>query len=114
MKRLTFLLAAFAIVAAPAAQAADKKIERLWKSKCGSCHGPDGKGDTEKGRKMKIGDLSDAAWQKKATDADIKKSINEGVKSEKDGVKKEMDGYADDIKGEQLDALVAFVRDLKK
>jgi mono/diheme cytochrome c family protein len=113
MKRFAFLLAALALAAAPAS-AADKKIERLWKSKCGSCHGPDGKGETEKGKKMKIGDLSDAAWQKKATDAEIKKAINEGVKSEKDGVKKEMDGYADDIKGEQLDALVAFVRDLKK
>jgi mono/diheme cytochrome c family protein len=113
MKRLAFLVAALALAAVPA-QAADKKIERLWKSKCGSCHGADGKGDTEKGRKMKIGDLSDAAWQKKATDAEIKKAINEGVKSEKDGVKKEMDGYAEDIKGEQLDALVVFVRELKK
>jgi mono/diheme cytochrome c family protein len=115
MKRLVYLVAVVAVAAAPiTASAADKKIERLWKSKCGSCHGADGKAETEKGKKMKMGDISTAAWQAKNSDADIKKVINEGVTEEKDGVKKEMDGYKDEIKGEQLDGLVAFVRELKK
>lgn len=112
MKRIVFLVAAFVLAAAPAS-AADKKIERLWKSKCSSCHGADGKGETEKGKKMKLGDLSAAEWQKKATNDDIKKVINDGMKSDKDGVKKEMDGYAD-LTDEQKTGLVAFVRELKK
>ena len=112
MKRFMMLAAAFAIASAPAF-AADKKIERLWKSKCGSCHGSDGKGDTEKGKKMKLGDLTSAEWQKKTTDADITKLINEGMKSDKDGVKKEMDAYAD-LTAEQKTGLVAFIRELKK
>ena len=112
MKRFMMLAAAFAIASAPAF-AADKKIERLWKAKCGSCHGSDGKGDTEKGKKMKLGDLTSAEWQKKTTDADITKLINEGMKSDKDGVKKEMDAYAD-LTAEQKTGLVAFIRELKK
>jgi mono/diheme cytochrome c family protein len=112
MKRFVTLLSALAIAAAPAF-AADKKIERLWKAKCGSCHGADGKGETEKGKKMKTADLSAAEWQKKATDADITKAINEGVKLEKDGVKKEMDAY-NDLTDEQKAGLVAFIRELKK
>jgi mono/diheme cytochrome c family protein len=112
MKRLMFLAAAFALAAAPAS-AADKKIERLWKSKCGSCHGSDGKAETEKGKKMKMNDLTTAEWQKKATDEEIKKVIVEGFKSDKDGVKKEMDAYAD-LTDEQKTGLVAFIRELKK
>ena len=44
MKRIVILFSALALVSIPAF-AADKKIERLWKSKCSSCHGMDGKGN---------------------------------------------------------------------
>ncbi len=108
-----YLLIAAAFCFAGTAYAADKKIERLWKSKCASCHGQDGKGATEKGKKMKVADLSSADFQKK-TDDEIKKAIQEGVKSEKDGVKKEMDPYKDEIKDDQLTGVIAFIRELKK
>jgi len=109
------LAAALSLAFAPAANAGapDKKTERLWKSKCASCHGEDGKADTEKGKQMKVGDLTSAEAQKK-TDADFKKIINEGFKEEKGGVKKEMDPYQEELKPEQVDALVAFIRGLKK
>lgn len=94
------------------ALAADKKIERLWKSKCSGCHGMDGKGQTEKGQKMKVGDMTTAEFQK-GTDADWKKVINDGMKSEKDGVKKEMDPYKEELKGPEIDALIAFMREFK-
>jgi cytochrome c6 len=93
--------------------AADKKTARLWKSKCASCHGEDGKGQTEKGKEMKVEDMTTAAYQKK-TDAELKKAILEGVKEEEGGVKKEMDPYQDELKPEQVDALIAFIRGLKK
>ena len=111
MKRILFLLTAISLASAPAF-AADKKIERLWKSKCGSCHGKDGKAATDKGKKMKMYDMTSADWQKKISDDDMKKAIKEGVKEEKDGVKKEMDAY-DDLTPEQIDGLVAFMRELK-
>src|SRR5947208_2530618 len=90
------------------AGAPDKKTERLWKSKCASCHGEDGKADTEKGKQMKIGDFTTADFQKKRTDEEMKKIINDGFKEEKGGVKKEMDPYKDELKPDQVDTLVAF------
>ena len=89
----------------------DKKTERLWKSKCASCHGMDGKAQTEKGKKMKEADYSTAEWQKSRTDEQLKKAILEGVKAEKDGVKQEMDAYQD-LTPEQVDQLVAMTRSL--
>ena len=86
--------------------APDAATERSWKSKCGSCHGKDGKAQTEKGRKMKIADLTQAAWQTGHSDAELRNAIVKGVKLEEDGVKKEMDGFGDDLKPEQVDALL--------
>lgn len=112
MKRIiTALTVAFALAAVPSF-AADKKIERLWKSKCQSCHGADGKGETEKGKKMKVKDMTTAEWQK-ITDDDAKKVLANGVSEEKDGVKKEMDGYKD-LTPEQVDGLMKMMREFKK
>ena len=94
-------------------QAADKKLERLFGSKCSACHGKDGKAQTEKGKKMKMRDIASAEFQK-ATDDEMKKAINEGSKKEKDGVKQEMDGFKDEIKAPEVDALVAYMREFKK
>ena len=98
------------VAAAPeAVTAPDKKTERAWKAKCGSCHGADGKATTEKGRKMKMTDLTTAAWQTSRTNAQIKKSITDGVQAEKAGVKQEMEAFSD-LGAEQIDALVKYVR----
>jgi len=100
-------------VASPAHAGPDKKTARLWKSKCAACHGETGTADTDKGKQMKIADFSSADFQK-ATDEDLKKAITDGVKKEEAGVKKEMDPYKDELKPEQIDALVAFIRGFKK
>lgn len=112
MKRTLFLVAALPLLSAPSF-AADKKVERMWKSKCQSCHGADGKAQTDKGKKMQVRDLSAADWQAKMTDEAIKKAIREGTKSEKDGVKKEMDAYPE-LSDEQLGGLVSHIREFKK
>ena len=106
------LAATFLAVSAAGAAEVDKKTERLWKSKCASCHGATGKGDTEKGKKQKVRDMTTADYQSKITDEDIKKSMLEGIKREKDGVKQEMDSYKDELKPDQIDALVKYVRSL--
>lgn len=107
MKRWSLLI--IALSAGMALAEVDKKTERLWKSKCASCHGMDGKGQTEKGKKMKVADYSTAEWQKGRTDAQLKKAILEGVNTTKDGVKQEMDGYKD-LTPEQVDQLVLMTR----
>jgi mono/diheme cytochrome c family protein len=114
MKRffaMNVLLASFTF--AFTAQAADKKTERTYGSKCSSCHGKDGKAQTEKGKKMLMRDIASADFQK-LSDDEMKKAINDGIKKEKDGVKQEMDGYKEELKGPDVDALVAYMREFKK
>ena len=95
------------------AQAADKKIERLFGSKCSACHGKDGKAQTEKGKKMAMRDMASPEFQK-GSDEDFKKVILEGMKKETGGVKQEMDAYKDELKPAEVDALVAYMREFKK
>ena len=113
--RLTALFAAVIGLAALGARAeVDKKTERTWKSKCASCHGTAGKGDTEMGKKLGIADYTKPEWQKGKTDADIKKAILDGINREKNGVKQEMDAYKEKgIDDAQADGLVKLIRGLK-
>ena len=106
------LLAALGIVTLSrgASAGTDPKIVRLWKAKCASCHGVDGKAATETGGKLGIPDMTGAAWQKKATDAQLKAAILDGVK--RPGKTEGMDPYRDKLEPEQVDALVAYVRSL--
>jgi len=106
--------AALAAVLVPlmATAAVDKTTERAWKSKCASCHGADGKGQTDQGKKMKVHDYTKPDWQKSRTDDDLKKAISDGVNKEQDGVKQEMPGFKDSLTPEQTDKLVSYVRSL--
>ena len=102
------------LLSAPLARAQDKKAERTWKAKCASCHGEDGKAQTEQGKKMAMRDISNAAWQKEFSDDKIRAAILNGVKEERDGHKKEMDPYKDKLKPDQIDALIPYLRSLAK
>ncbi len=108
MMLLTFLVPSIAMAEGNPA------IERTWKAKCASCHGADGKGQTEQGKKMAVADMSSAAWQSGITDDKIKAAIADGVKREKNGVKQEMEPYKAKLKPEQIDGLVTYIRGLKK
>ncbi|MBX5481028.1 MAG: cytochrome c [Myxococcaceae bacterium] len=80
----------------------------LWKAKCKSCHGADGKADTKEGRKSKIDDMSTAEWQSKHSDAEIKKVISEGKPDTK------MKPYKDKLSEAEIDGLVKYIRGLKQ
>jgi mono/diheme cytochrome c family protein len=105
---LKVILAALVCAAAARAEV-DPKVVRTWKAKCASCHGVDGKGETETGKKAKISDFTKADWQKGKTDAQIKSAIENGAK--KEGA--EMDPYKDKLDGAMIDGLVQYVRTLK-
>ena len=112
MKRfllMNVLLACFAFTA----QAADKKIERMYGSKCSACHGKDGKAQTEKGKKMLMRDIASAEFQA-ISDDDMRKVISDGLQKTKEGTKQEMEGFKDEIKGPELDAMVKYMREFKK
>ena len=109
------MIASSLVLLAPVARGeVDKKIERTWKGKCASCHGADGKAQTDQGKAMGVLDYSDAAWQKANGDAELKKAILEGVNTTKDGKKQEMDGYKDKLTPEQVDGLVQYIRTFAK
>ena len=99
-------LAVFATSSLYAAKAAT-----LWRNDCATCHGDDGRGDTKMGRKLYISDLTDASLQAKFTDEEAAKSIKFGLKDAKGKViMKAISGVSDD----DVKALVAYVRSLKK
>jgi mono/diheme cytochrome c family protein len=107
--RIHSKLLLLAVICAASAHAQDPKAARTWKAKCASCHGADGKGQTDQGKKMKLSDLTSPAWQKEASDAKIKDAITNGVKKGD----AEMEGYKDKLDAATIDSLVAYVRTLK-
>ena len=91
----------------------DKKTERLWKAKCATCHGVDGKGQTDQGHKMGMADITTPEWQKSLTDEQVKKAIATGLKREKGGKTQEMDPFSEKLEVAQIDTLAAYIRTLK-
>jgi cytochrome c6 len=102
--RASLVVLAVAVVMSTAAFAADATAD-LYKAKCASCHGADGKGDTPAGKGMKVKDLASEDVQKQS-DADLAGIIEKG--------KKPMPGYEGKITKEQVDGLVKWIRSLKK
>jgi mono/diheme cytochrome c family protein len=80
----------------------------LWKAKCKGCHGEDGKAKTKMGQKEKIDDFTNADWQKRHSDADIKRVIRDG--SEKN---QKMKAFGEKLTDQEIDALVKYIRTLK-
>lgn len=85
--------------AAPADAAA------TYKTKCASCHGADGGGQTATGKKLKLKDLR-AAEVQGMTDDQLLTIISKG--------KGKMPGYAKSLGAETCKGLVAYIRGLKK
>jgi cytochrome c553 len=90
------------------ASAAD--VKETWDKSCKKCHGAEGKGDTTMGKKLEIKDLTDAKVQDSLKDDAAFKAIKEGVKDGDKVRMKAIEGLSD----EEIKAMVAYVRTLKK
>jgi len=104
MKKHTLLRAALTIIItltlasfACGAEAAD-----TWKTKCAVCHGPEGKGKPA----AHTQDYTSADVQAKFTDEEAIKTITDG--------KKPMPSYKDKLSADEIKALAAYIRTLKK
>ncbi len=97
MSRIAMVVA-LALLSAGTARAEDASA--LFKQRCATCHGPDGKGQTKMGQVMKVKDLTGIA----ATEAEIQKTIADG----KPGTK--MQGYRGKISDAEIKALAAYVK----
>jgi len=103
-RRLLLLVSLCLSTAASAESSAD-----LWKARCKSCHGEDGRAQTRMGQKEAIADLTQPAWQQSLSDTDIRKLIAEGSPRNS-----KMKPYKEKLTPEQIDSLVTYIRTLKK
>ena len=76
-----------------------------FKGKCAMCHGPDGSGKTAMGEKLKIRDLHSAEVQSQ-NDAELAQIVTKG--------KEKMPAYDGKLTKEQIEQVVAYVRELGK
>ena len=97
------LLGSLFVVAA--AQAADDATVKLYQTKCAACHAADGSGNTPVGKALKLKDIRDPEVQE-MSDADLTTLIAKG--------KDKMPANEKSLKPDQVQALVAYVRELAK
>ena len=86
------------------AQGADPKTN--WANNCMQCHGPDGSAKTSMGKALNAKDLTDAAIQSSFTDAEAAAAIKDGMTR--------MIAFGSRLSDDEIKALVAYVRTLKK
>ena len=82
-----------------------------WTKHCASCHGKDGKGQTKAGKMAGVKDQTDAQYQAGLKDDKMFAAIKDGLKE--DG-KEKMKPFKDKLSDDEIKALVAHVRSLKK
>jgi cytochrome c6 len=104
IKTKTALLLAPIIWCAGSAFAADAAAN--WSQHCASCHGKDGSGSTTMGKKLGVKDYREAKVQGEFTDAQATQLIKDG--------KDKMKAFKDKLSEDDIKALVAYVRSLKK
>jgi cytochrome c553 len=109
MKKIILLAGVFGFAAALTASAAEPK--ELWTTSCARCHGADGKGQTNMGKRLSCKDYTDSAVQTALTDEAAFKAIKEGFKDE-DG--KTVMRPAANLSDDNIKGLVAYIRTFKK
>lgn len=73
---------------------------------CASCHGKDGRAKTIKGKLKHARNLTEGAWQEKVSDERIFNAIMNG--------KGKMPAYSKKLSEQEIEALVSYVRALRK
>lgn len=97
------ILMILVVALAPVAFAADGAA--VYKAKCASCHGADGKGQSAMGKKMNLRDLGSPEVQKQ-TDKELYDWTADG--------KGKMPAYKDKLSVDEINALVKHMRAFKK
>ncbi|SRR5258707_8999645 len=78
----------------------------LFAKECATCHSKDGQAKTFKAKFNHARNLTDAKWQAEVTDERLVNSIHNG--------KGKMPAFGKKLSDSQINALVAFVRTLKR
>lgn len=101
----TFAALALATFASTLPARADDASAKLYQGKCVACHGADGSGNTPGGKALKVVPFSDPDVQKQS-DADLATIIAKG--------RNKMPAYENSLKADEINKLVAYVRELGK
>jgi mono/diheme cytochrome c family protein len=109
MKTIVSIIITLLVASAYSARAADAKAS--WDANCAQCHGKNGAADTKMGKQLNAKDLTDPKVQAAFSDAKATQSIKEGVK---ENGKTTMKAFAGKLTDDEIKALVAYVRTLKK
>jgi mono/diheme cytochrome c family protein len=83
-----------------------RSATQLYSKNCVSCHGRDGRAKTLKAKRNHARNISDSEWQERASDERIFNSIMNG--------KGKMPSYGKNLSEQEIDALVTYVRSLRK
>ena len=109
MKVIVTIIVSLFAASAVSLRAADAKAN--WDANCAQCHGKSGNADTKMGKTLNAKDLTDPKVQAAFTDAKATESIKNGVK---ENGKTTMKAFGDKLSADEIKALVAYVRTLKK
>lgn len=107
MKGSVVLVALGLLAAAGAVSAEDVDARAVYMDKCLACHGETG-APTPPFAKRGVKDLSNPEWQASMTDEQIRESIAKGAEDTL------MRAFDKELDGDAIDALVGFVRSLKR
>jgi mono/diheme cytochrome c family protein len=110
MKTIVSIIISLLVASAMSLRAADAKAN--WVANCAQCHGADGSANTPMGKKIQPKTLTDPKVQAEFTDANAMQLIKEGAK-DKQG-KTTMKAFGGKLTNDEIKALVAYVRTLKK
>jgi mono/diheme cytochrome c family protein len=78
----------------------------VYTANCGRCHGADGAGRTRMAEIVEPPDISDAAWQRKRSNARMAASIANGLG--------QMPSFKKKLSRQEIAAAVAYVRTLRR
>ena len=109
MKAIVFIVMSLFAASTASLHAADAKAN--WDANCAQCHGKGGAANTKMGKQLNAKDLTDPKVQAAFSDAKATESIKNGVK---ENGKTTMKAFAGKLTDDEIKALVAYVRTLKK
>jgi mono/diheme cytochrome c family protein len=109
IKSYPLLIVALIVSAPSLVLAADAAAN--WAKNCAACHAKDGSGDTRMGKQLGCKDYRDPKVQAGLTDAKAISAIQNGIV---EGGKQKMKAYKGTLTDEEIKALVAYIRTLKK